>query len=76
MEQAHAERAELAVRALRTVLSYASSFTSGEAGIVLVNKGTSSQITSIEIENFIPGERYYYYVLKVEMAVTFRERCW
>jgi len=45
------------------VLSYASSFTSGEAGIVLVNKGTSSQITSIEIKNFIPGDRYYYYVL-------------
>ncbi|TWI95274.1 hypothetical protein JN11_04388 [Mucilaginibacter frigoritolerans] len=43
------------------VLSYASSFTSGEAGVVIVNKGTSSQIVSVSLKNFAPGTRYYYY---------------
>lgn len=43
------------------VLSYASSFSSGEAGVVIVNKGTSSQIVSVNITNFAPGTRYYYY---------------
>lgn len=43
------------------VLSYASSFTSGDAGIVLVNKGTATQTISINIQNFAAGIRYYYY---------------
>lgn len=43
------------------VLSYASSFTSGEAGIVIVNKGTSSQIVGVNITNFAPGTKYHYY---------------
>ncbi|MBV8391299.1 MAG: alpha-L-arabinofuranosidase, partial [Mucilaginibacter sp.] len=45
------------------VLSYASSFSSGEAGVVVVNKGTASQIVKINISNFKPGSRYYYYML-------------
>ncbi|MFC0514750.1 alpha-L-arabinofuranosidase [Mucilaginibacter angelicae] len=43
------------------VLSYASSFTSGEAGVVIVNKGTATQTVSINIKNFAAGNRYYYY---------------
>lgn len=43
------------------VLSYASSFSSGDAGVVLVNRGTASQIVSINIQNFAAGTRYYYY---------------
>ena len=43
------------------VLSYASSFSSGQAGVVLVNTGTASQIVSVNIKNYAPGTRYYYY---------------
>ncbi|MEJ7558280.1 MAG: alpha-L-arabinofuranosidase [Pedobacter sp.] len=45
------------------VLCYASGFSSGEAGIVLVNKGTNAQVTNVSINNFNAGKRYYYYVL-------------
>lgn len=45
------------------VLSYASSFSSGEAGVVIVNKGTASQTVKVNISNFRPGSRYYYYTL-------------
>jgi len=45
------------------VLSYASSYSSGEAGVVIVNKGTASQTVKINISNFKPGSRYYYYTL-------------
>jgi len=45
------------------IVAYASSFTSGEAGVVIVNKGTASQIVSVNITNFVPGTRYYYYTL-------------
>ena len=43
------------------VVSYASSFSSGEAGVVIVNKGTSSQIVSVKLKDFVTGSRYYYY---------------
>jgi hypothetical protein len=45
------------------VLSYASSFTSGEAGVVVVNKGTATQTVTVNIQNFAAGTRYYYYTL-------------
>jgi hypothetical protein len=45
------------------LLSYASSFTSGEAGVVIVNKGTSSQMVNVDIKNFAKGSKYYYYTL-------------
>ncbi|MDP9079587.1 MAG: alpha-L-arabinofuranosidase [Bacteroidota bacterium] len=45
------------------VLSYASSFTSGEAGVVIVNKGTASQTVNVDIKNFAKGSKYYYYTL-------------
>ena len=45
------------------IVAYASSFTSGEAGVVIVNKGTASQTVSVNITNFVPGTRYYYYTL-------------
>jgi len=45
------------------VFSYASSFTSGQAGIVLVNRGLASQVVNINLQNFAAGTRYYYYVL-------------
>ncbi len=45
------------------VVSYVSGFSSGEAGVVLVNKGTSTLITTVNLSNFNAGSRYYYYVL-------------
>jgi hypothetical protein len=45
------------------VLSYASSFTSGDAGVVIVNKGTATQTISVNIQNFAAGTRYYYYTV-------------
>jgi hypothetical protein len=45
------------------VLSYASSFSSGEKGVILVNKGSDTQTASITLENSKPGSRYYWYTL-------------
>jgi hypothetical protein len=45
------------------VVSYASKFSSGQSGIVLVNKGTSEKVVSLKMNNFKTGDRYYYYLL-------------
>ena len=46
-----------------SVASYASQFSSGEAGIVLVNKNSVDQVTELTLKNLIPGSRYYTYTL-------------
>ena len=43
--------------------AYASSFTSGEMGTVLLNKSTSSLAVEVKIDNFLKGSRYYWYTL-------------
>ena len=45
------------------IVAYASSFSSGQAGIVLVNKGTTQQTVDVDMGTFGFGERYYYYTL-------------
>ena len=45
------------------VVSYASRFNSGPAGIVLVNKGTQEEVVRVGLNNFKPGKRFYYYLL-------------
>ncbi|MFL5786786.1 MAG: alpha-L-arabinofuranosidase, partial [Flavisolibacter sp.] len=45
------------------IQAYASSFSSGEKGIILVNKGTSVQGVNIQFQNFKPGNRFYWYTL-------------
>lgn len=45
------------------LLSYASKFSSGQSGIVLVNKGTTEKVISLKMSNFKTGDRYYYYLL-------------
>ncbi len=45
------------------VLSYASSFSSGEKGVILVNKGTGAQTALVTMNNAKPGSRYYWYTL-------------
>jgi len=46
-----------------SILSYASMFTSGQAGDILVNTGASEETVNIQISNFLPGTNYYYYIL-------------
>ncbi len=45
------------------VVAYASQFSSGEAGIVLVNKSNAEQVVELTLKNFKPGSRYYAYIL-------------
>lgn len=45
------------------VLSYASSFSSGEKAVILINKGSDTQTALITLTNAKPGSRYYWYTL-------------
>lgn len=45
------------------VLSYASSFTSGETAVALINKGGSSRSVEIKIQNFKKGNLFFFYTL-------------
>jgi hypothetical protein len=45
------------------VVCYASRFSSGQTGLVLVNKGTSGQVVNVSLKNFETGKRFYYYLL-------------
>jgi len=41
------------------VVAYASTFSSGEAGMVIINKGTRSETVQLDLENLDTGARYY-----------------
>lgn len=43
--------------------AYASTFSSGEAGVTLVNKTNAARDVQLAFKNFHPGGRYYWYVL-------------
>lgn len=43
--------------------TYSSSFTSGQAGTVVVNSGTTTHTLAINFKNFAAGSQYYWYVL-------------
>lgn len=45
------------------VLAYASSFTSGEKAVIIVNKTTTAQNTQVILEKAKAGSRYYWYTL-------------
>jgi hypothetical protein len=45
------------------IVSYGSSYTSGEAGVILVNKGSADHVVSLNFRNFAAGSIYYYYTL-------------
>jgi hypothetical protein len=45
------------------IYSYASSFTSGQAGTVLVNRGSADKVVTLSFKNFALGTKYYYYTL-------------
>ena len=42
---------------------YASKFSAGDGGIVLVNKSIQGLIVELNLKNFKPGSRYYTYTL-------------
>ena len=45
------------------IVSYGSSFTSGQAGAVLVNKSGTDHVVNVAFKNFLAGTKYYYYTL-------------
>ncbi|WP_183557153.1 alpha-L-arabinofuranosidase [Mucilaginibacter sp. SP1R1] len=45
------------------IVSYGSSYTSGQAGVILVNKGNTGHVVKVNFKNFAAGSNYYYYTL-------------
>ena len=45
------------------IISYASSFSSGETSVALVNKGTDSKTIEVTFKNFKKGNNFYWYML-------------
>lgn len=45
------------------IKAFASSFSDGNSGIILVNKTNSVQTTKITMSNFTAGQKYYWYTL-------------
>ena len=45
------------------VLAYASSFTSGEKGVILVNRNTLAETVNITLQNATAGTKFYWYTL-------------
>jgi hypothetical protein len=45
------------------LLGYASTFSSGQLGLVLINKSTSNEVVTIDVGNFKVGDKYYVFSL-------------
>ncbi len=45
------------------IVSYGSSYSSGQAGVILVNQGSGSHTVTVSFKNFAAGSSYYYYTL-------------
>ena len=45
------------------ITTYSSTFSSGQAGTVLINSGTLNHVVSIDFQHFPAGSNYYWYVL-------------
>jgi hypothetical protein len=45
------------------ITAIATSFTSGQKGVVIVNTNTTSKVVELNFKYFTPGTRFYYYVL-------------
>jgi len=52
-----------AVTGSSDIVAYASSFSSGQSGVVVVNKGTTSQVVGLQMNNFTNPKSYYRYTL-------------
>ena len=46
-----------------SIVSYASSFTSGETAVALINKSSSAATVQVVVNNFKKGNNFYYYKL-------------
>ncbi len=57
-----------------SVLCYASTFSSGQSGVVLVNKGKLQRTINLKMNNFNYGKRYYYYLLTGGQDSTFSRK--
>ena len=58
-----AEQVSATAQNSTSLRAYASTFSSGEAGVTLVNTGASDQLVEVKIKNFHAGSRYYWYSL-------------
>jgi hypothetical protein len=45
------------------IIVYPSTFSSGEMGLILMNKGTTAQTVQFYFMNYTPGKRFFYYNL-------------
>lgn len=45
------------------VLAYGSSFTSGQKGVIVINKENTSRTVNVSLQNATPGARFYWYIL-------------
>lgn len=45
------------------VVGYGSSWSSGQAGVILVNKGSGDHVVVVNFKNYAAGSNYYYYTL-------------
>jgi hypothetical protein len=45
------------------ITTYSSTFTSGQAGTVIINSGTLSHVVAIDFQHFPAGSKYYWYLL-------------
>jgi len=45
------------------IISYASSFTSGETSVALINKGADTKAVEVTFRNFRKGNNFYWYIL-------------
>jgi len=45
------------------ISAYGSSYSSGQAGVILVNTGTGNRVVTVNFRNFAAGPNYYYYTL-------------
>jgi hypothetical protein len=52
-----------AVSGSSDIVSYGSTFSSGQAGVVLVNQGSVDHVVNIAFNNYAIGANYYYYAL-------------
>jgi hypothetical protein len=46
-----------------SIAAYASSYTSGEKGAVMINKSNTDQVVQVSLQNATPGARFYWYTL-------------
>lgn len=57
-----------------SVRAYASTFSSGQNSVILLNKGLKERTVNIQFQNIKPGNRYYYYVLNGESGIVYSRK--